>query len=284
MFSWNKHTSKFFLRKFKLSQYHGSRKFLRQAGSFRVQSAESCQDLLPSFRLRYQVFHKELLRKKNSMGLDVDEHDAFADHLLFWNDKKSELIASVRIFQDPDLIHSPCQQEFYMDRVLESSKKSKMEFGRLCIHPDYRNSFINDWIWSALGEYAWMLGSELLYGIASLRLRPNQEAALAYHQLHQEGFFDPAHFSHPRPPYQLNKLDPWINFLRQHPLPPTSSFTEKITPLLQSFLAAQGKIVSEPAWDPHYQCLDFLTMIPTKNLYRRFYRPSSVFSNAELSF
>ena len=270
MLSRNKHATYFFLRKFKMHNYECPRKFERQVGSFRVQLAQNPQDLVNSFQLRSKVFHEELRRQKNSMGMDISSLDAVADHLLFWNDRKSELIASVRLIQDPSEKHSPCQKEFYMDRVLDSDYRSKMEFGRLCVHPEYRNSFINAWIWTAIGEYCFMMGSDLLYGIASLRLRPNQEAARTYLQMIQQRHVALSYFSHPRPEYQMQKLDPWMHFLRQNTSSLETSFCEKIPPLLQSFLSAHGHIVSEPAWDPEFQCLDFLTMIPTQNLFRRF--------------
>ncbi|NCQ25487.1 MAG: ornithine-acyl-ACP acyltransferase [Rhodobacteraceae bacterium CG17_big_fil_post_rev_8_21_14_2_50_63_15] len=141
---------------------------------FRVQLAQTPEDLMAAQRLRYEVFVEELGGDGEMVDhvarLERDRFDPFFDHLLLVDDAKGgELIGVYRVLRDDQAARAG---QFYSEdeydlTALQSSGRRLMELGRSCLARPYRGGRGMYHLWNALARYVAEHRIEILFGVAS---------------------------------------------------------------------------------------------------------------------
>ena len=111
--------------------------------AFQIEWASSSSEVKEAQRLRYKVFAEEMGAKlsQNAEGLDVDEFDAYCDHLLIRDQDTLKVVGTYRVLpphkaQEIGRLYSDA--EFDLSR-LDHLRPKLVELGRSCVHQDYRS-------------------------------------------------------------------------------------------------------------------------------------------------
>jgi len=230
-----------------------------------VKTAENSDELIMALQLRYRVLYEEMLHRTRESRLDYDPLDLHCDHLLIL-DKASGICAGTYRLNS-SLFHNRfySQSEFKMPQIL-NLKGNKLELGRACVHPDYRNSLTLALLWKGINRYLRMSGSKYLFGCSSIQTMDLDQI------IHAHFFFKRFHFAahslrvKPRRKYRIRALrqyDPLFPMLHDHFL---ENYRSSLPPLIKFYLKAGAVICGEPALDKHFQCIDFFTLLDTSRL------------------
>jgi putative hemolysin len=151
----------------------------RSATALELQSGEDPLLVAAAQALRYRVFYEELGAAADpaleTVGRDVDDFDALADHLV--------VIDRTRVAPgDPGVVGcyrllrgavAASVGGFYsageFDLSIFSDRLPRVvELGRACVHPDYRNGAVMQLLWRGIARYLEAHGLDLMLGCASL--------------------------------------------------------------------------------------------------------------------
>ena len=144
--------------------------------TYTTRYARTADDLRQVQRLRYQIFVAEMGAGgdgiDHDLSLEADGYDAFAQHLMIEDPTRASGDNLVGVYR---LMTRDCAQraggfyarsEFDLSPLL-SSKRSLLELGRSCVHPDYRNGMVLAQMWSALAQFVQDADIQVLFGTAS---------------------------------------------------------------------------------------------------------------------
>lgn len=104
-------------------------------------------------RLRHDVFVGEFGASlpAGEPGLDVDRFDAFCDHLVVREERAGEIVGTYRMLP-PERARAAgalyAEGEFVIDE-LAPLRRSLVETGRSCVHPDHRSGAVISLVWGA---------------------------------------------------------------------------------------------------------------------------------------
>ncbi len=229
--------------------------------SFEIAWASTANEIKEAQRLRYKVFAEEMGAHlpKNSDGLDVDEFDAYCDHLLIRDHETLKVVGTYRVLpphkaQEVGRLYS--DSEFDLTR-LNHLRPKIVELGRSCVHAEYRSGAVIMALWSGLAQYMQKHGYEIMLGCASIPMADGGHfAASLYNSLKNEEMAPIENHVFPRLPLPLNKLNGGLEVE-----PP---------PLIKGYLKVGAKICSAPAWDPDFNTADLLTMLRISDINPRY--------------
>jgi putative hemolysin len=237
-----------------------------EVGSFQIKTVTNLEDLKEALELRYEVFHKEMMGKKNNYGIDVDEFDFDCDHLIIKDLTTNKIIGTYRIRSTQFSDHFYSEKEFMMSSILQKPG-AKLELGRACIHKDYRRGVIISLLWKGIADYISASNSDFLFGCATVTTDDPRKAALLTKYFEEDGRINPEFRARPTLKYTM----PLIGMFKQefeNPLTPEQKAEAKalIPPLCRAYLKIGAYIAGEPAWDKEFQCIDFLTILRREDL------------------
>lgn len=217
-------------------------------------------DVRDAQRLRYVVFADELGAnlKKTDTGIDEDEYDAWCDHLIVRDRPTGQVVGTYRMVPPATArrLGYYSDTEFCTTR-LDRIKPDLLEFGRSCIHRDYRNGPVIMLLWAALARYMVDGGYEYVIGCASVSMRDGgHEAASLFRRLKDDHAAGPEHHVVPRLPLPLDRLD--------------STLAVETPPLIKGYLRAGARICGDPAWDPEFNTADFFLLLSRARINPRY--------------
>lgn len=238
-----------------------------------VKTADQPRELEEAYRLRHDVFCAEYGRLPLKGGLDIDEFDASCDHLIVIHKDTEELVGTYRMRPSARCREFYSAKEFELTSFL-SEPDLKLELGRACIHPDFKNGATLALLWRGIVAALKASGSRYLFGCSSVRITCPFDAALIYRSLELQGWvgtdrpvktthaFDFPGFAEAHE--DLNRLGTRV-ILRPE-------LAERVPPLLLSYLKSGAQIYGPPALDPEFHCFDLLTILDIQAMspnYRR---------------
>lgn len=197
-------------------------------------------------RLRHRVFAEECGAILHSPvpGLDVDEFDAYCDHLVVRHDRTGEVVGTYRLLP-PDravwLGRRYSETEFDMGKFMVLRDRL-VEAGRSCVHPDHRTGAVINLMWAGIARYLGAHGHKWLGGCASVPLAD----AAGVREFTQKHLSPPELRVMPRTPV------PVVEFTGGKPVVP---------PLLKGYLRLGAWVCGEPAYDPDFDCADFYVLL-----------------------
>jgi putative hemolysin len=249
------------------------------AGDYFVKTAESWDELRSVFKLRNDVFSQEYgITLGNGShpgwqpGLDIDQFDELCDHLVVFYKKSGIAVGTYRLLSSEftDTFYS--QQEFIFQSILDYPG-TKLELGRACIDPLFRNGTVMRLLWTGVAQYVREVGAEILFGCSSIKTIDPVEAASVYRYLRDRGHVSEKFATAPALKYRMSGFKSALQRLDSDDDDAARETAGRIvSPLLLSYLKACGKVCGEPAVDLEFHCIDFLTVLQTRELSQTFER------------
>jgi len=229
--------------------------------AFLITWATSSNEIKEAQRLRYKVFAEEMgaTLSQNREGLDIDEFDAYCDHLLIRDQDTLKVVGTYRVLpphkaQEIGRLYS--DSEFDLSR-LDHLRPKLVEVGRSCVHKDYRSGAVIMALWSGLAQYMQKNGYEIMLGCASIPMADGGHfAASLYNSLSDDQMAPTEFHAFPRLPLPLDKLNGGLEV--------------EAPPLIKGYLKLGAKICSAPAWDPDFNTADLLTMLRLSEINPRY--------------
>lgn len=236
-----------------------------ELGPYLIKTADNVDELLKTFRLRHEVFHREF-REIMRVGLDIDRHDRSFDHLLIVHKATQNVVGTYRLRASGQLTKAYTAQEFDM-RDLNEFQGPFLELGRACIHKEHRKGAVMALLFRGIAEYMNQSQAKTLFGCSSVKVYQPREAALLYAHLRQQGHALPPSSVAPTSDYKMPQIDFWMRSFSSGLSKAEQLEAEKLTPsLVKMYLKMGAKIVCEPAFDKEFNCIDLLTVLKTQEL------------------
>ncbi|MFN7824841.1 MAG: GNAT family N-acetyltransferase [Pseudobdellovibrionaceae bacterium] len=259
-------------RKNKVHKFQPKVELFSERGPYILKTVTHPSELIQALKLRYEVFHREMIGKTRKTGIDVDEFDFHCDHLVIIEKKTQQIIGTYRL--NCSLFNQKfySAQEFSLRRIMEIPG-TKLELGRACIHRDFRKGMVINLLWRGIAEYMAATQSQLVFGCASIKTESARQAALLYRYFQTQKAFDSRFIAPPTLRFAMPHLDLWIHVTPQELTAEQLSEAEGLVPpLARAYLKIGAKLGGEPAYDPDFKCIDFLTILERDQLHRALWR------------
>jgi putative hemolysin len=236
-----------------------------ELGPYLIKTADTIDELLKTFRLRHQVFHREF-REIMRYGLDIDKHDRAFDHLMIVHKASKNVVGTYRLRASSQLTTAYTAQEFDMSD-LKDFEGPYLELGRACIDKDHRKGAVMALLFRGIAEYMNQSQAKTLFGCSSVKVHRPREAALIYEYLRQQGHVLQEATVKPTVSFQMPQMDLWIRtFSTGLTAAEHTEAEDRVPSLVKMYLKMGAKIVCVPAFDSEYQCIDLLTVLRTQEL------------------
>jgi len=247
-----------------------------RAGNLGVRLADSEAELRAVQALRYRVFYEEMgacpdaaMRQAER---DFDSFDDIADHLLVVDHDLGEGAASVvgtyRLIREAAAARRGAfySEQEYDISVLKRFPGEKLELGRSCTAPAYRNRAVLQLLWRGIAAYVFHYGIDLMFGCASL---PGTDpdalsAPLTYLATHH---FAPAALrprALPSRYVEMNRCDPCSLDSRQALM--------SLPPLIKGYLRLGGFVGDGAVIDAQFNTTDIAVIVQTDLVTEKYYR------------
>jgi putative hemolysin len=237
-----------------------------EVGPYTLQMAKTKEQVLECFKLRYEVFCKEMAGQTKKTGLDYDKYDNFCDHLIIVHEPSQKVVGTYRMnfSETSDIFYT--ESEFEITDWIKSQTTSFIELGRACIQAEHRRGIVITLLWRGIAEYTKMMGAEKLIGCSSVKVTDARSAALVFKYFEMKDALNSEVFNS-REKYQMNDLLFWLMvFSKGLTESQILEAEEKIPSLLKSYIKAGAKVASYPAYDKEFRCIDFCTIMKISEL------------------
>lgn len=242
----------------------------------RLALAESEEDLRDALALRYEVFVRELGGAGDGVdhvaGQETDPFDAYADHLILRDLGSGAVVGVYRVLRSDQAARAGgyyCDSEYDLT-PLKRSGRNLLELGRSCVHPDYRGGVAMFHLWTGLARYVYLHGSELLFGVASLKGADPERLAGPLSLLHHR-YRAPADLRVRARDFQSMDLIPEAELDRRAAM-------VAMPPLIKSYLRLGGMVGDGAFVDHAFKCTDVCMIMDTAALNERavrLYQPAA---------
>jgi putative hemolysin len=223
-------------------------------------------------RLRYNVFANEYgaVLGANDDGIDRDSFDPWCEHLMVRELGSDRVVGTYRILTPHQAKRAGgyySESEFDL-AGLGDVRKTLVEFGRACIHEDFRNGGVLMMLWSGLAEILKQGKYEHVFGCASVSLRDDgNTAAKVWRQVRASVALAGEPTVAPLHRYPVDQLD--------------SELPAEVPALLKGYLKLGARVCGEPAWDPDFNTADFPMLLSVSNMGTRYRRHFGFDTTAE---
>ncbi len=129
--------------------------------------AASAEDIAAAQALRYKTFRGS----DGSAGLDADTYDSICEHVLVDDSRTGKMVCCFRMLPlaDGSEISKSYSAQFYELSNLQDYAGRRVEMGRFCIDPEYKDPDILRVAWGAMTKYVEDNNVELLFGCSSFK-------------------------------------------------------------------------------------------------------------------
>lgn len=243
-----------------------------EVGPFVIKTVSNAEELKEALALRFEVFHREMIGKKDLCGYDVDEHDFDCDHLIILEKRSNRIIGTYRMNCSLFTDNFYSAKEFLMNKIF-ATPGVKLELGRACIHKDFRRGVLISLLWRGIAEYMAASEAQMLFGCATVKTQDPRDAALLTRYFEAQGRIVPHLRTRPTLAFTMPLLSFFMDEVKT-PLSPEQmpQAEDLLPPLCRAYLKAGALIGGEPAWDREFQCIDFLTILQREDLNRTLWK------------
>lgn len=249
----------------RISKFRPKIKMAIELGPYLLKTAETQEELIESFKLRHEVFHREF-QKVQKLGLDIDKYDCHFDHLIIVHQASQRIIGTYRVSCSEFSEMSYTAQEFDLSMIFKM-RGPFLELGRACIQKEHRKGAVLSLLWRGIAEYMNQSQAQVLFGCSSIKISKARDAALVFKYLAEEGFVTTDILSRPTRSYLMEGFDIWLaNFSLGLNAEEKAKAEELVPSLLKSYLKLGAKIACEPAFDKEFDCIDLLTVLRKEDL------------------
>lgn len=229
-----------------------------EAGRLSLRIAATPAEIRAAQRLRYQVFADELGATLNTPtpGLDIDDFDRYCDHLIVVDEATRAVVGTYRMLPPGRAPRLYSETEFHLDG-LASRRDQVVETGRSCVDPGYRSGAVITMMWAGIARYLHLTGYRALVGCASVPVADGGAAAAHVWETAQAKHLAP-------PALRVRPVQPWSL------LAATDAGRPDVPPLLRGYLRLGAWICGRPAYDPDFDCADFLVLLDLDRMHPRY--------------
>ncbi len=248
-------------------------------GPIAVRLARKPGEIEAAQRLRYDIFYTEYgakpLADMSEKGIDYDEYDQYADHLIVIDRRidtvPERVVGTYRLIRNEHAAKVGrfyTQGEFNIDPVL-ALNMNMVEVGRSCVHPDYRTRSVLQLLWQGIAEYVSWHDISVLFGCASFHGTDVASHAemLSYLYHHHRA---PEEFQ----PMALPERRVDMNLIPKEALNPKEAL-HNLPPLIKGYLRIGGVVGDGAVIDTQFNTIDVCVMVKMKMVaerYRRHYQ------------
>lgn len=260
--------------RFRIRTYRPNQSIFVENSRFIIKTVENGAELMEVLKLRYEVFYSEYVGEVTDdgvPGIDVDKFDILFDHLAIIDKKSEKTIGTYRLncTRYNDKFYSA--KEFKM-KSIEELEGHKIELGRACVHPDFRNGVTIAALWKGLGAYMKATESRYMFGCSSIHAEDSFQVALIHHWLDEHHDKDHSKVR-PKKKFRDNKFEYMVEKTTEDKFAPfREAAVNLVPPLLLSYLKAGGSVCGQPALDKAFKCYDYLTLIDREKMDKGFVR------------
>lgn len=248
----------------KVRDFRGHIQIRHESEDFIIKTVQTSGELLRVLQLRHEIFVREWQGRKSYHGLDVDSYDFAGDHLMIIDKNTSEVVGTYRLLCSRFTDRFYSQDEFNIDEFL-AQPFTKLELGRACVHPDYRDGNTIDMLWKGLSRYIEASNSRYLFGCASLKTTDPFITASLLTELSKKGSFKNEFSIRPTAKYEFKDFSWDLAKEMSH-----RELRDLMPPLLRSYLHAGAHVYGEPALDKLFACVDIFTVLDVSVLNSKF--------------
>jgi putative hemolysin len=243
--------------------YPESPKILAEFGPYQARLAQTENDRMAAYRLRFLVFNLEMnegLESAFTTGLDSDRYDSVCDQLIVEEKATEAVIGTYRLQtgRSAALHFGYYSEQEFCFAPYERLRNSVIELGRACILKEHRSAEVLNLLWRGVMRYALANGGRYLIGCCSVTSQDAREGAGVFAAL-QNYMVEDSLVTSPTPAFAL-------------PVPEGEILSVPPPKLLRAYLAIGAKICSAPAIDREFRTIDLLTMIDLETLNPRIAR------------
>lgn len=232
-----------------------------ERGDFQVKTLGSAAELEEVLQLRYDIFHREFQNKFFPYGIDLEELDFIADHLVIIHKPSKKIVGTYRIVASTFSNAFYSQSEFKLEEFLKLPG-AKMELSRAGIHRGFRSGVVMALLWRGVSKYMQEIQAQYIFGCASVKTVSRRDVNSITNALNNLGVLSDSFEIHPTPAYQMPKELHFSEVERKIPLPA----------LFEGYLRAGAVVCPEPALDRAFKCVDFFTILNVSMMDKKFER------------
>ncbi|MDZ7263264.1 MAG: GNAT family N-acetyltransferase [candidate division KSB1 bacterium] len=240
--------------------------------NFLVKLAESAEELEAALRLRFEVFNLEMNEGLNTSwetGLDQDQYDEHADHLIVVDKRNQDkVVGTYRMLTKSRVIGNG---GFYSEGEFDLTNLKKLpeeilEMGRSCVHKDYRASGVINLLWAGIAKFLDIIQAKYLFGCGSLHTHDVQEISEIYSYLKANHLAGEEFRVYPVAKCVVAGLRDDL------PVYDRREVMKKMPPLLKGYFRIGASICGAPALDAEFGTTDFCILLPTAQINSRYQR------------
>ncbi|MFJ2264007.1 GNAT family N-acetyltransferase [Streptomyces sp. NPDC087844] len=214
-------------------------------------------------QLRHDVFAAEFGTHMSTLvgGLDADEFDAHADHLIVRENSSRKIVGTYRMMSPrcATLVGERFGDRTFDLGALRPIAADLVETGRSCVHPDHRNGAVINLIWSGIGQYMRRTGHRWLGGCAWVHLRGDEGPPAFTWNAIRTKYTAPAEF-------RVTAHQPLLS-------DDTADVDGLVMPpLLRGYLRLGSWVCGEPAYDPDARVASFYVLLSLDHMNPRYRR------------
>lgn len=213
---------------------------------YSVLVATESADIAGAQRLRHRVFAEELGAKLNSNvpGHDIDQFDAYCDHLIVRDEASKDVVATYRLLPPGRTDRLYADGEFDLS-ALAPLRDALVETGRSCVHPQHRTGAVINLLWAGIARYLHLSGRRWVGGCASV---PLDDASAVWHRVRRNHLAPPRLRVVPRHPWPVDAVT-------------DESSAPKLPALLRGYLRLGAWVCGPPAHDPDFGVADLFVLL-----------------------
>ena len=233
--------------------------FVFETDQFRIRTAYKTKDFYRIFKLRYQCFLGEGAEGL-PYHLDVDEYDTHCDHIIIQEKSTKKIIGTYRVLCSLYTDKYYSESEFEMGEFLKLPG-IKLELGRACIHPKYRNGQTINLLWKGISNYIQLTNSRYLFGCSSVDTTDPHKAVQFINYLKSKDLWSDEYSIRP-----YGRFDTNLQKIKDVPILEKEELATLMPPLLRTYISAGAKVYGIPALDLDFSCMDFFTIMDLRKL------------------
>jgi putative hemolysin len=247
-----------------------------RAGNLGVRVASTEWEVRAAQALRYRVFYGEMGARADAQtaasGLDADEFDAVADHLLVLDHDRGEgpesVVGTYRLIRREAAARIGrfySAAEYDIAPILAFPGEI-LELGRSCTDAAYRTRGTLQLLWGGIAAYVFRHGIALMFGCASLPGTDLEENAAQLSYLHH----------HHLAPEALRPRALESRYVPMERLP-RGAYDAKaallaLPPLIKGYLRLGGFVGDGAVIDPQFNTTDVCVVVKTDQVTEKYYR------------
>lgn len=209
-------------------------------------------------RLRYEVFNLELghgLENSAGTGLDQDEFDTQMTHVVVLERATHRVVGTYRV-QTAE--HALAHRGIYSAQEYDLAPMAPLfdeavECGRACTAVMHRKPAVLMSLWMGLSAFMLMHGQRYVFGCCSLNSADPDDGWRTMKTLRAAGQLHPRFFTPTTPAFACGDPSRETAPDLEGPLP--------LPKLFRMYMRLNGLVVSHPALDREFGCIDFLVLV-----------------------